>query len=449
MSDLALFQPIKGGKVDPTLFGIDISTIGSTIAVIGTLATCVVFIIKKQRADDLVKEKEVKIQSLQNDIVQLNKHVAEFKSEFRANPEAFYKKDEIEKQLNSIIKLLNVEAGSIYIPSTIIPDLNNIIPSQMLIFLAKDANGKSERSLVDKLVPMDGSAAGACFKAAKTTLTAPEREPYYKEADEVSGFKTKDILNIYLACSGQAIGVLQLINKKDNTKFSLTYADSIKTELNEISNKIYQFISESDNLKHIRIKHNTRANKSTIMFCDLTNSSLFYKEYGALDATAFINEYIDAMSSIALKHGAAIDNYMGDGIMLSFNVDKNSKDNPLSAVEAALCMIEAFDVIKKEWAMRAGCVEVSHLFVRIGISYGDARYAAIGHYTRQKLSLFGCAVINAAQLCEVACRNRNVILIDSAMQSAIVSRYNTTLIESEPIQSSLQFSDKVYMVEPE
>jgi class 3 adenylate cyclase len=435
--------------VNPTLFGIDISTIGSTLAVIATLTTCVVFIIKKQKADDLVKIKEEKIKSLQNDIVQLNKHVAEFKSEFRANPEAFYKKDEIEKQLNSIIKLLNVQAGSVYIPSTIIPDLNNIIPSQMLIFLAKDANGKSERNLVDKLVPMDGSAAGACFKAQRATLTSPERDPYYKEADEVSGFKTKDILNIYLTYAGKAIGVLQLINKKDNTKFSLTYADSVKTELNDISDKIYQFISESDNLKHIRVKHNTRANKSTIMFCDLTNSSLFYKEYGALDATAFINEYIDAMSSIALTHGAAIDNYIGDGIMLSFNIDKGSKDNPLNAIKAALRMLQQFDAIKKEWAMRAGCVDVSQMFLRIGISYGDARYAAIGHYTRQKLSLFGCAVITAAKLCEVAFRNRNVILIDNAMNTVIAGSYTTTPVESESVQSHLRFSDKVYMVEAE
>lgn len=428
--------------MDPTLFGIELATIGSTLAVIATLTTCVIFVIKKQKAEALVKEHEQTIRSLHNDISELNKHVADFKREFRANPVAFYKKDEIEKQLNSIIKLLNVEAGSIYLPSTIIPDLNNIIPSQMLIFLAKNSKGQSERNLVDKLVPMEGSAAGACFKAEKNTLTSPDRDPYYKQADEVSGFKTKDILNLYLSHSGKGLGVLQLINKLDNSKFSLAYTDIVSAELNDICQKIYQFLSEGDNLKHIRIKHNSRANKSTIMFCDLTNSSLFYNEYGALDATAFINEYIERVSNIALANGAVIENYIGDGIMLSFNSDKDKKQNPLIALQTAISMLDEFNAIKKEWQMRAGCVEIAKMFIRIGISYGDARYAAIGHYTKQNLSLFGCAVITAAQLCEQADRSRNIIVFDDSMNNVVRTQYSTRLVEA--VKPSLKFTDTAF-----
>jgi class 3 adenylate cyclase len=430
----------------PTLFGIDLAVIGSTIAVIGTLATCVVFILKKQKAEELVRQKQQQIDALQNDISQLNKSIADFKTEFRANPAAFYKKDEIENQLNSIIKLLNVEAGSIYIPSSIIPDLSNLIPSQLLIFIAKDSQGRSERNLVDKLVPMEGSAAGACYKAQKNTLTTPERDPYYKEADEVSGFKTKDILNIYLSHAGTALGVLQLINRIDNTKLTLHYADSVKAEIIDISTKINQFISESDNVKHIRVKHNTRTKKSTIMFCDLTNSSLFYHEYGALDATAFVNEYIDTVCNVALSNGGVIDNYIGDGIMFSFNSNKDKTRNPHAAVKAALQMLQQFNQIKQDWVMRAGCVEVSKMYLRIGISYGDARYAIVGHCTKQSLSLFGCAVITAAQLCEVADRERNIILIDSAMNNQLGTEYTTEPVDTEPVTASLKFTDTIFAV---
>ncbi|MDX1392528.1 MAG: adenylate/guanylate cyclase domain-containing protein [Rheinheimera sp.] len=430
----------------PTLFGIELTVIGSTLAVIGTLATCVVFILKKQHAEHLVKQKEEQIDTLKAEINQLHKSIADFKSEFRANPAAFYKKDDIEKQLNGIIKLLNVEAGSIYIPSALIPDLSNLIPCQLLIFIAKDSQGRSERNLVDKLVPMEGSAAGSCYQAEKDTLTSPQHEPYYKEADEVSGFKTKDILNIYLAHAGSGIGVLQLINRIDNNKLSLNYADSVKAEIADISAKIHQFISESDNLKHIRVKHNSRTKKSTIMFCDLTHSSLFYHEYSALDATDFINEYINTVCSVALDEGAVIDNYIGDGIMFSYNQDKDKSRNPLAAVRAALAMQLAFDKIKQDWQMRAGCVAVAKMFLRIGISYGDARFAVVGHYSKQTLSLFGSAVITAAQLCDIARRDRNIIVIDDATCQAVCSEFYTQPIPMDDIKPALKFSHAAHSV---
>jgi class 3 adenylate cyclase len=430
----------------PTLFGIDLTVIGSTMAVIGTLATCVIFILKKQKAEELVKQKQLQIDSLKNDITQLNKSIADFKTEFRANPAAFYKKDEIENQLNSIIKLLNVEAGSIYIPSVLIPDLSNMIPSQLLIFIAKDNHGRSERNLVDKLVPMEGSAAGSCYQAEKDTLASPEHNPHYKEADEVSGFKTKDILNIYLSYAGSGIGVLQLINRMDDSKLSLNYADSVKAEIKHIAAQIHQFISESDNLKHIRVKHNSRTQKSTIMFCDLTHSSLFYHEYSALDATDFINEYIDTMCTLALDNGAVIDNYIGDGIMFSFNREKDKTRNPIAAINAALAMLNAFDQVKKAWQMRAGCVDVAKMYLRIGISYGDARFAVVGHYSKQNLSLFGSAVITAAELCDIADRNRNIILIDEATNQIVSNNFTTEQADADLVKPELKFTKHVFSV---
>ncbi len=64
---------------------------------------------------------------------------------------------------------------------------------------------------------------------------------------------------------------------------------------------------------------------------------------------SFSPEYFETLCDVALSTGGAIDKFMGDGFMLSFNVGKPIPDHEFIAIEAALQMQTAFDKLKKKW----------------------------------------------------------------------------------------------------
>jgi adenylate cyclase len=146
------------------------------------------------------------------------------------------------------------------------------------------------------------------------------------------------------------------------------------------------------------------------------------------DASAVdcINEYLEQHCNVAIRYGATIDKYLGDGVMIRFNVPHriDSEDHAMRAVEAAVEMREAFGRLKEGWLK--GDLPVSRVFCRIGLSCGPVYEARIGHPQFQQLTVIGNTVNHAASLCEAAPRDRDVILIDDAVARRVQQRFTLT-----------------------
>lgn len=125
---------------------------------------------------------------------------------------------------------------------------------------------------------------------------------------------------------------------------------------------------------------------STVMFADISGSSLLYKQHGNVKANSLINTIISHMSEIIASYHGKIIKTIGDEIMASFS-------NPDRAVKAAL-------ELQRTCQDHPGSGELQ---LRIGIDYGEV--------IEKKDDLFGETVNNAAYLTSIA--NRGKVLMTS------------------------------------
>ncbi len=116
-----------------------------------------------------------------------------------------------------------------------------------------------------------------------------------------------------------------------------------------------------------------------------------------------------------------MDKYVGDGVLLRFNVPRRVKDHPYQAVIAALEMKAAFERLKDDWITMGE--PLTSLYTRIGIAYGEVHEAIVGHPQYQYVTVFGQPVNIAVNLCEAAVRDKNVIIVDERIYRELLVRF--------------------------
>ena len=115
------------------------------------------------------------------------------------------------------------------------------------------------------------------------------------------------------------------------------------------------------------------------------------------ELTFLLNDYLTEMSEIALEHGATIDKYIGDAMLLFFG-DPTS----LGVEEDALaCVKMAIDMQRRMVELRAKWRDLGHerpIHMRIGINTGYCNVGNFGSDTRMDYTIIGGEVNLAARL---------------------------------------------------
>jgi len=122
---------------------------------------------------------------------------------------------ELSKILDIIIEsaktLLKAEASSLLLLDETTNEL----------YFASATGNVSER-LRNLTVPLDKGIAGACVRTGKPKVvddTSDDRE-FYPQIDRHTGFSTRSVIAAPLIISGKTIGVIEVLNKKDNQSWS-------------------------------------------------------------------------------------------------------------------------------------------------------------------------------------------------------------------------------------
>ncbi len=357
----------------------------------------------------------------------------------RVGTAALTRKMDIDDELLSIMKTMQAEAGSIFVP---LPSRSSSGPFG-LVFLSILPLGKQTAKLKKKIIPMR-SSAGRCFTIAKPYVSpkaeaAPE---HYSKADLVSGYRTEDMLNFPLRHRGETVGVLQLLNKEGSEYFTESDIQLAEPFTGPLATKVSNFISTPENFEILGITPEQDAEHATVMFCDLTRSSILFQEMNVSMAIQHINEYLERISDIGLSYGATVDKYTGDGVLFRLNVPRPVKDHPFKAVSAALEMRTAFEKLKSEWITMGR--PLTSIYTRIGIAYGEVHQAVIGHPQYQYLTIFGTPVNVAVNLCEAAVRDRNVIIIDKGMYDELSGKVLVEQLPKERLGKAMSYVKSAY-----
>jgi len=124
-----------------------------------------------------------------------------------------------------------------------------------------------------------------------------------------------------------------------------------------------------------------------------------------------LNEYLSEMTAIGKHHGATIDKFVGDAIMIFFGAPlaTNDRDHALRAVRMAMAMQQRMAALRAKW-LADGFEHPFH--IRIGINTGQASIGNFGSRERMDYTAIGRQVNLAARL-QAQCEPDRILLSHS------------------------------------
>jgi len=131
-----------------------------------------------------------------------------------------------------------------------------------------------------------------------------------------------------------------------------------------------------------------------IMFADIRGFTSFSESLLPYDVIHVLHRFFHVMNGVVIENGGYIDNYLGDGFMALFEVDK-PEEGALSAIKAGLEMLDALNMQIQPY--------VEKLFgkrfeIGIGLHYGLVVAGTIGGSENRKTTVIGDAVNFASRI---------------------------------------------------
>lgn len=188
----------------------------------------------------------------------------------------------------------------------------------------------------------------------------------------------------------------------------MTVIDERETELAEktnameqLSNQLAKYLSpqvyESIFSGQREVKVASSRKKLTVFFSDIAGFTETADRLESEELTQLLNHYLTEMSRIALDHGATIDKYVGDAILIFFGdpETRGTKDDALACVQMAIAMRSRLLDLEDIW--RQSGIE-RPLRCRMGIHTGFCTVGNFGSEDRMDYTIIGGAVNTASRL---------------------------------------------------
>lgn len=168
-----------------------------------------------------------------------------------------------------------------------------------------------------------------------------------------------------------------------------------------LSGKIAKYISPQvyDSIFHGKqdVTIASQRKKLTVFFSDIERFTEITDRMQSEDLTDLLNHYLTEMSRIAIDHGATIDKYVGDAIVIFFGdpETKGMEEDALACVKMAIAMRERMLELEHIW--REQGVE-KPLRCRMGIHTDYCTVGNFGSEDRMDYTIIGGGVNTAARL---------------------------------------------------
>ncbi len=170
--------------------------------------------------------------------------------------------------------------------------------------------------------------------------------------------------------------------------------DALSTKLSKyLSPQIYHSIFTG--AQNVEIASSRK--KLTIFFSDVVNFTETTDKLESEDLTNVLNRSLTEMTNIALEHGATVDKYIGDAIMVFFGdpESRGVKEDARACLRMAIAMLRRLRELQTEW-LELGAEKPFHL--RIGVNTGYCTVGNFGSEDRMDYTIIGSAVNLTARL---------------------------------------------------
>lgn len=171
--------------------------------------------------------------------------------------------------------------------------------------------------------------------------------------------------------------------------------------LEQLSNQLAKYLSpqvyNSIFSGKQEVKVTSSRKKLTVFFSDIADFTETADRLESEELTQLLNHYLTEMSRIALDHGATIDKYVGDAILIFLGDPETQgvKEDALACVKMAIAMRRRLQDLEHIW--RQGGIE-KPLRCRMGIHTGFCTVGNFGSEDRMDYTIIGSAVNTASRL---------------------------------------------------
>jgi class 3 adenylate cyclase len=400
-----------------------IGVVTGALTIVGTIVAVAIYMTRMHEQVRQAKL-ETAIDSIKEKLDATEIKYSELKSRHRetlvAGSYLAGKKQAIELQLALLSDSLDAISSSILVP---VP--SEIINDELkeLVFLA--LLGPGSEKLKALRVSIEDSIAGEVFRNGKSRIIHKPRDESGVSAktDEVSNTKSNEMLALPLIYKGECIGVIEFMNKRSGDEFAEMDQLQAERSIVSISTMVGEFIRDPNSFPMLGITPRKKAEHAAILFSDLSRSSRLIRSLDPSVIQDILNQYFEALCTVAITHGGRIDKFIGDGFMITFNVQHPVPDPELRAATAALEMNREFDaVVKKKWA----AFNIPEIYNRIAIDSGPVTKVEIGHSQVRQITVMGDAVNTASNLCDFGSRDRNIVIIGESVYGKVSSKFSAT-----------------------
>ena len=187
---------------------------------------------------------------------------------------------------------------------------------------------------------------------------------------------------------------------------------------------------------------NQRRKKLTIFFSDITHFTSTTDVLEPEIMSELLNDYLNHMAIIAMKHGGTVDKFIGDAVMVFFGDPEfiNDQEHARRSLLMAIEMQMKIRGLSKLWTDR-GAPE--GLRVRMGINSGYCTVGNFGSETRMDYTIIGGQVNIASRLESVAAPGSIVI---SGATKALVENFFETESMGEVDVKGIHHPIQIYRV---
>lgn len=163
----------------------------------------------------------------------------------------------------------------------------------------------------------------------------------------------------------------------------------------------------------------------SILFVDIVGFTQLCEEWAPHQITDILNQYYFLLHQAAKMYRGTVDNYIGDGGMLTFGVHKEDQKHSINAICAAQIFIRLTHLMNAQRRKKM----LPSLQFRLGLHCGHMLAGTIGSSERMQFTISGDSVNLAARLCEMAARDK-LMISDAVYQHPATKK----LLLTEPAQ---------------